>query len=116
MIFRLRKELRYDIALLRYVMPRPKRYASEAEKQAAYRLRKKNLVLVEKEPVVQTEGRGSDVVTSDPALPWPLNLNKSPRWGEVVAHYIPPTEEEKEAMDRLGLEKSQILREERKKK
>ncbi len=116
MIFRLRKELRYDIALLRYVMPRPKRYANEAEKQAAYRLRKKGLVLVEKESAVRTPLRDSDVVTSDSELPWPLNPNKSPKWGVGVDHYIAPTEEEKEAMNRRELEKSRILREERKKK
>ncbi len=80
------------------------------------RLEKKGLGLVEKESIVETPLGDSDVVTSDSALPWPLNPNKSPRWGEGVAHYIAPTEEEKEAMDRLGLEKSRILREERKKK
>ncbi len=76
------------------------------------------LVLGEKESVVQTPLVGSDVVTSkgDSALPWPLNPNKSPRWGEGVEHYVPPTEEEKEAMNRRELEKSRILREERKKK
>ncbi len=81
------------------------------------RLEERGLVLVEKESVVQTPLGDSDVATSegDPVLPWPLNQEKSPRWGEGVAHYIPPTEEEKEAMDRRELEKSRILREERKK-
>ncbi len=79
-----------------------------------------SLVLSEKESVVQTDDRGSDVVTSKgcskSALPWPLNPDKSPRWGDGVEHYIAPTEEEKEAMALLGLEKSRILREERKKR
>jgi hypothetical protein len=99
-------------------MARPKRYATEAEKQKAYRDRKKGLDLGKEEPVCQTARGDSDVVTSgvDSRLPWPLNPNKSPRWGDGVDHYIAPTEEEKDAMNRLGLEKSRILREERKKK
>lgn len=36
-------------------MPRPKRYGSEAEKQRAYRLRKRGLVLVKKEVIVDDE-------------------------------------------------------------
>ncbi len=50
-------------------MARPKRYDSEAEKQAAYRLRKKGgdtvLDSLEKESVVQTKLGDSDVVTSE---------------------------------------------------
>ncbi len=94
----------------------PERRAYLTRKAKEYRDKKKDLGSLEKESVVETKLGGSDVVTSDPALPWPLNPSKSPRWGEGVAHYIAPTDEEKEAMDRLGLEKSRILREERKKK
>ncbi|PYS92518.1 MAG: hypothetical protein DMF62_00490 [Acidobacteria bacterium] len=32
-------------------------------------------------------------------LPWPLNKEKPPRWGEGIPNYIPPTLEEKAAMD-----------------
>ncbi len=35
---------------------REKRYGSEAEKMRAYRMRKKGFVLVEKEPIAQTDG------------------------------------------------------------
>ncbi len=109
-------------------MARPKRYESAAEKQKAWRERQKQIaddlgknaayVLGEQEAVVQTESGGSDVVTSgvDPALPWPINPKKSPRWGEGVEHYVAPTEEEKEAMNRREVEKSRKLREERKKR
>jgi len=34
-------------------------------------------------------------------LPWPLNKDKPPRWGEGVPVYIPPTEDEKAAMAEL---------------
>ena len=39
-------------------MARPRRYASEAEKQAAYRLRKKGLVLVENVHRIEMESQG----------------------------------------------------------
>ncbi len=75
------------------------------------------LILGEKEPVVQTPLGGNDVVTSkgDSALPWPLNPNKSPRWGVGVEHYIPPTEEEKEAIAGLHERKTEAMRRARQK-
>ena len=32
-------------------------------------------------------------------LPWPYNREKPPRWGEGVPVYIPPTEEERKAVE-----------------
>ncbi len=49
-------------------MARPKRYGSEAEKQAAYRLRKKGLDLGVEEVIERPTVGGSDVVTPEPGV------------------------------------------------
>jgi hypothetical protein len=36
-------------------------------------------------------------------LPWPLNQGKAPRWGEGVKTYVPPTVDEKLAMEDWGI-------------
>jgi hypothetical protein len=78
---------------------RTKQYGTKAERQKAYRARKRNgngdsnVTPVTKSVTIES--------TVDKDLPWPVNQGKPPRWGPGVPVYIPPTEVEKAAMARL---------------
>jgi hypothetical protein len=84
-----------------------KRYDSLAQKQAAYRARKAGRDEVKgMDPTATVDMKQLDVeLPEEPLyarLPWPLNKEKAPRWGEGVEKYIPLTTDEKLAVEEFG--------------
>ncbi len=69
-------------------MPRPKRYANEAEKQAAYRLRKKGLDLGKEEVVVQTDALGIEMASKEILLDEDSGSMLCPACGGYEEHQI----------------------------